>query len=103
MNDAAKTIIGTWDVTINTPMGAQVVSLQFTDEHTGVARYGTDSVPLQNVTVSGNSASCSVTVTQPMAVTLKCAVTVDGDTLNGTASAGFFGKFALTGRRTSSW
>lgn len=103
MNDAPQTIIGTWDVTINTPMGAQIVTLQFTDEHTGVAQYGTDSVRLQNVNVSGNSASCSVTVTQPMTVTLKCAVTVDGDTLNGTASAGFFGKFALTGRRTSSW
>jgi hypothetical protein len=34
-------------------------------------------------------------------VTLKCAVTVDGDTMAGTASAGFFGKFALTGQRTS--
>jgi hypothetical protein len=34
-----------------------------------------------------------------MSVTLKCSVTADGDTLTGTASAGFFGTFALTGRR----
>jgi hypothetical protein len=94
-------ILGSWEVTVATPFGAQVVALDFTDEHTGVAHYGKDSVPLENVQVSDNSATCSVKLTQPMAVTLKCAVTVDGDTLAGTASAGFFGKFALTGRRSS--
>jgi hypothetical protein len=98
---SALSILGTWEVSVTTPFGAQRVGLEFTDEATGVARYGTDSVPLQNVSVSGDSATCIVKLTQPMAVTLKCAVTVDGDTLSGTASAGFFGKFALTGRRTS--
>ena len=101
MTESSAGIVGIWDVTISTPMGAQVVSLDFADEHSGVARHGTDSVPLQDVTVSGGSATCTVRVTEPMALTLKCAVTVDGDTLSGTASAGFFGKFALTGRRTS--
>ena len=101
MSAADSSIIGTWDVTINTPMGAQVVSLQFADDHTGAARYGSDSVPLQNVAVSGNSATCNVKVTQPMVLTLSCAVTVDGDSLTGTASAGFFGEFALAGRRAS--
>ena len=93
-------IIGTWDVTIDTPMGSQVVSLDFTDDRTGVAHYGNDSVPLQDVAVDGDKATCSVKLTAPVAVTLKCSVTVDGDTLSGTASAGFFGKFSLTGRRT---
>ena len=95
-------IIGTWDVTISTPMGAQVVSLEFTDEHSGVARRGADSVPLQDVSVSGSDATFSVKVTQPMAITAKCTVTVDGDTLTGSASAGFFGKVALSGTRASS-
>ncbi|HEY1531018.1 MAG TPA: hypothetical protein VGF80_09400 [Galbitalea sp.] len=93
-------MLGTWEVTIDTPMGSQVVSLDFTDEHTGVARYGNDSAPLQDVSVSADTATCSVRLTAPIAVTLKCAVTVDGDTLRGTASAGFFGKFSLAGRRT---
>ena len=101
MNDSASMIVGTWDVTIATPMGAQVVSLEFADDHTGVARYGSESVPLHNVTVSGNSATCNVKVTEPMALTLKCSVTVDGDSMTGTAGAGFFGKFALTGARTA--
>jgi hypothetical protein len=94
-------VLGTWEVSVNTPFGAQSVVIVFTDETTGVARYGADSVPLENVSVAGDSATCTVKLTEPMAVTLKCAVTVDGDTLSGTASAGFFGKFALTGRRTS--
>lgn len=94
-------IVGSWDVTISTPFGAQEVTLEFTDENSGVARYGNDSVALQNVQVSGDSATCAVKLTEPIAVTLKCAVTVDGDTLSGTASAGFFGRFALTGRRSS--
>jgi hypothetical protein len=94
-------IMGSWDVTINTPFGAQVLTLKFADEHTGVARYRSGSVPLQNVAVSGNTATCSVRITEPMSVTLKCSVEVDGDFLSGTASAGFFGRFALTGRRTS--
>lgn len=94
-------IIGTWDVTVNTPLGTQVIVLEFVDEHTGIARHGTDSVPLQEVAVSGNTATCTARLTQPMSVTLTCAVTLDGDALTGTASAGFFGTFALSGRRTS--
>jgi hypothetical protein len=101
MSSTAQGILGNWEVTISTPMGAQIVSLEFADEHTGVARYGSDSIALENVSAKGNSATCSVKVTHPMTVTLKCALSVDGDTMTGTASAGFFGKFALNGRRSS--
>lgn len=101
MSGAASDIIGTWALTINTPMGTQVVVLDLADDHTGVARYGSDSVPLENVRVTGNSVTCDVRITRPMALTLKCAVTVDGDTASGSASAGFFGTFALAGSRTT--
>jgi hypothetical protein len=96
------TAIGTWEVSVESPMGTQVLSIEFLDEHTGIARYGTDSLALENVSVSGDSASCSFSITQPLRVTLKCSVTVDGDLLTGTASAGFLGKFPLNGRRVSS-
>jgi hypothetical protein len=86
-------ILGAWDITITTPFGAQVVNLEFTDEDTGVA--------LHNVAISGSRATCSVAITEPMSVTLKCSVEIDEDALTGTASAGFFGRFALTGVRTS--
>jgi hypothetical protein len=94
-------IIGVWDVTVETPFGSQVISLDFPDEHTGIARYGADSMPLQSVVVSGDTVTCAVTLTQPVSVKLKCSLKVDGDELSGTASAGFFGKFRLSGRRTS--
>jgi hypothetical protein len=94
-------IVGSWDVSIDTPMGAQVVSLEFADQHSGVARFGNQSVELQNVSVSGDTATCSVAVTEPMSITLRCRVQVVGDELSGVAGAGFFGRFAMTGRRTS--
>ena len=94
-------IVGSWDVTINTPFGAEVVMLDFNDEHSGLARYGGDSVALENVSVSGDALTCSVKLTAPLAVTLKCAVTVNDDALSGTASAGLLGKFTVTGRRSS--
>jgi hypothetical protein len=94
-------IVGMWNVSIATPMGAQAISLEFTDEQTGVARRGADSVPLQDVSVSGDTATFSVALTQPIRVTGQCTIEVDGDTVTGTARAGFFGTFALTGSRAA--
>lgn len=94
-------VVGTWDVSIKSPFGEQVVRLEFSDESTGVARYGTESIGLQGVTTVGNNTTWSVSLTQPIAVKLSCSVAVDGDAMSGTASAGFFGKFPLTGDRVS--
>ena len=94
-------IVGTWNVSIATPMGAQAISLEFPDESSGVARRGPDSLPLQGVSVDGDTASFSVALTQPVRVTGQCTIEVDGDSLTGSARAGFFGTFALTGNRTA--
>lgn len=92
-------VVGKWDVGIKTPFGEQVVRLEFGDEHSGVARYDTESIELLGVSTAGEDASWSVVLTQPVSVKLNCAVTIDGDAMRGTASAGFFGKFALAGVR----
>ncbi len=94
-------IVGNWSVTIQTPIGEQVISLEFSDESTGVARHGQESIGLRDVTTSGDHATWSVALVQPVRVTANCSVDIDGDTMSGTASAGFFGKFALRGSRTS--
>jgi hypothetical protein len=94
-------VVGNWDVAVQTPFGEQVVSLEFADERTGRGRYGTESLSLSGVTATGDHAAWTVALTQPMKVTLKCSVTIDGDTMRGTASAGFFGEFGLNGHRTS--
>jgi hypothetical protein len=94
-------VIGEWDVSITSPFGEQAVVLEFTDPSSGVARYGTESFELSNVSTVGDNTSWSVTLTSPISVTLKCTVSVEGDAMSGTASAGFFGKFPLAGRRRS--
>jgi hypothetical protein len=101
MGTEGSSIVGTWDFAVNTPMGDVVISVEFADEHSGVARYGDIEVPLRDIVVSGSTVTCTVSVTEPTTVTLSCTVQVTGDTFTGTASAGFFGKFAVAGRRTS--
>jgi hypothetical protein len=92
-------VVGQWEVSIKSPFGEQVVVLEFVDEHSGVARYGTESIELRNVATVGDQTTWSVALSQPVSVKLSCSVTVDGDAMSGTASAGFFGKFPLTGQR----
>jgi hypothetical protein len=92
-------VVGKWDVSITTPFGEQVVRLEFGDEHSGIARYGTESIELLGGSTAGDDASWGVILTQPVSVRLKCSVTIDGDAMRGTANAGFFGKFAVAGVR----
>lgn len=94
-------ILGTWDVTVETPFGSQQIALQFSDEHSGTASYGATSLSLENVVATDDRATCGVTLTQPMSVKLRCTVESNGDALTGTASAGFFGKFRLSGSRAA--
>jgi hypothetical protein len=94
-------VVGDWDVTIQTPFGEQVVGLQFSNEQTGVARYGAESIGLGDVSASGDNATWSVALVQPVRVTLRCSVEIEDDTMSGTARAGFFGTFALHGVRTT--
>ena len=94
-------VTGQWSVAIQTPFGEQVVDLEFSDERTGTARYGTETIGLRDVTSSGDDTSWTVALVQPVKVTLRCAVSIAGDTMSGTASAGFFGKFGLSGHRTA--
>jgi hypothetical protein len=101
MGTEGSGIVGMWDFAVHTPVRDVVISLEFPDEHSGVARYGDHEVPVRDVVVSGSTVTCSVSVTEPMPVTLSCTVEVAGDTLTGTASAGFFGRFPVAGRRTS--
>ena len=95
-------IVGSWDISIATPMGKQSVALDFASEQAGVARYPGGQVDLANLSVNGDTVSCDVAVTSPMSITLKCVVTISGDELSGSAAAGFFGKFPVTGHRTTS-
>ena len=95
-------IDGTWEITINSPMGAQKARLELTAS--GGALAGTQhaqgsSQPVANGKVDGNQVSWSANITSPMPMTLEFTGNVDGDALKGSVKAGAFGSFPFAGAR----
>lgn len=95
-------IDGTWNVTVNSPMGAQPSTLTVTAE--GGALTGTQSAqgntqPIANGKIDGDTVTWSNSITTPFPMTLEFTGKLDGDTLNGSVKAGSFGSFPFTGKR----
>ena len=93
---------GTWNVTVNSPMGAQPSSLTLKAE--GGALTGTQSAqgntqPIANGKIDGDTVTWSSSITTPMPMTLEFTAKLAGDTLNGSVKAGAFGSFPFTGNR----
>lgn len=92
---------GTWNLTFNTPMGAQQGTLEL--KTNGNSLEGTmngpqGAVPLEDGTVDGNSLTWSVTA-QQMAMKIAFKATVDGDKISGEAELGTFGTATIEGTR----
>jgi carbon-monoxide dehydrogenase large subunit len=51
-------------------------------------------------TVDGNRLKWELKVTEPMPITLKYDLTIEGDTLTGKCKLGMFGSAKVSGRRT---
>ena len=94
---------GTYDCVVKSPLGDQKTTL--TVKSDGSTFTGTNSGAMGSTdvsgTVEGNTLSWKLSVSVPMSMTLDCEGTVDGDTLTGTVSAGAFGSFPMTGKRTA--
>ena len=93
---------GTWNVTVNSPMGAQksVVTLKNNGGTlTGTAAGAQGSMDIANGKADGDNVSWSMSITTPFPMTLEFAGTVSGDNLNGNVKAGSFGSFPFTGTR----
>ena len=93
---------GTWNVTLNTPMGAQAGTLELaTDGNTltGTMSGPQGSMELENGTADGDSLSGTVNMTQPMPITIEATATVDGDEISGEAKLGAFGTATFSGSR----
>jgi hypothetical protein len=93
---------GTWNVTVNSPMGAQPSTLTLKSE--GGALTGTQSAqgntqPIANGKLEGDVVTWSNSITTPFPMTLEFNGKLDGDTLNGSVKAGSFGSFPFTGKR----
>ena len=96
-------VTGTYDVTIDTPMGNQTGRL--TIETNGAGFHGSitndlmGSIDIAGGSVNGNAIAWAMDVTSPLPMTLNCQATVNGDAITGTVKAGMFGTMELNGTR----
>jgi hypothetical protein len=100
-------VAGTWNLTVDTPMGKQYGRLELVEnpdgtwQGTSLSKDTGEEAPLSDISVQGNEASWHQAVTKPMKLKLKCTVTVDGDKLTGKAKAGIFPAVSMTGERAA--
>ena len=93
---------GTWNLTMQTPMGEQRSTLTLATAGgtlTGKQEAEGNTTDIAEGTVNGNALSWKVSITNPMPLTLTFTGTVDGNTLNGSADTGMFGSFPFEGTR----
>lgn len=93
---------GTWNVTMNTPMGEQKGTLTLkTDGATlsGKMEGPQGAQEFDGGTVDGNQLSWVIDMTQPMPMKLDFSATVDGDSISGEVGLGSFGKATFSGAR----
>ncbi|MGA0601805.1 hypothetical protein ACO2Q3_13950 [Caulobacter sp. KR2-114] len=92
---------GTWNTTVNSPMGVQKGVLSVKSD--GASFSGTMQSPQGSNDISGkvdgNTLTWSSQLTQPFPITLEFTVTVDGDKMSGSVKAGAFGSSPLSGER----
>jgi len=95
---------GTYETVVKSPMGDQKATLTVNssgDTWTGTQAGAMGTTEITDGKVHGDKLTWSVSITVPMPMTLTNEATVDGDTINGTVTAGAFGSFPLTGTRVS--
>src|SRR5262249_17959392 len=93
---------GTWNVTVNSPMGAQPSTLTLKNDGgvlTGSQSAQGNTQPIANGKIDGDTVTWSSSITTPMPMTLEFTAKLAGDTLNGSVKAGAFGSFPFTGNR----
>jgi hypothetical protein len=95
---------GKWEITINSPLGAQKASLELKSDGAGLSGMQTaqgSTQPLANGKADGNKLSWSANITSPMPMTLEFSGAVDGDKISGSVKAGAFGSFPFSGGKTA--
>lgn len=93
---------GTWNTTMNTPMGAQNATLTLASD--GNALTGNMSGPqgemeLEDGAIDGETLTWKASITTPMAMTLEFTAAVSGDEISGSVKLGAFGDATFSGTR----
>jgi hypothetical protein len=95
-------IDGKWDVTVNSPMGQQkitVVANANGDELTGTLEGSMGSTAFSNGKVDGDNFSFEATITEPFAIGITVSGDVTGDEMKGQVKTQGFGSFPMKGVR----
>ncbi len=93
---------GTWNIVMNTPMGAQNSTLTLAAEGaelTGKMVGTAGSADLKEGKIDGSKATWKASLTQPFPITLEFSAAIDGDAISGTVKLGAFGESKFTGNR----
>ncbi|WP_314173717.1 hypothetical protein [Streptomyces winkii] len=93
---------GTWDLSMATPIGKinAVIALRREDGVLTGSAYGAgEEVALHDVVLDGNRLTWKQAITKPLRLNLAFDVTVEGDTLQGTSTAGRLPASKVTGER----
>jgi hypothetical protein len=93
---------GTWNTTMNTPMGAQNGTLTIATEGgslTGKISSPQGDVEIKDGKADGNHLTWKADITSPMPITLEFDATVDGDSISGNVKLGAFGNATFNGTR----
>ena len=95
--------VGTWDLTIKTPIGkqtAKVTIIETANGLQGVATNADGDVPLDAVLLDGDMLTWKMSITKPLRLNLAFEVTIEGDSMVGFSKAGRLPRSAVTGVRS---
>lgn len=93
---------GTWNITVNSPMGPQKSKVTLAvngDTLTGMGAGPEGERAIADGKVNGDAVSWKVDITSPFPTTLEFEGKVDGDKIAGQVKAGSFGAFPFSGER----
>jgi carbon-monoxide dehydrogenase large subunit len=92
---------GDWQMTLATPMGAQEMTGHFETTGSTLTGYLSSEQGRQDLTgtVEAGRVKFDLKVEQPMKITLKYDLLVEGDAISGKVKMGMFGSSKLTGQR----
>ena len=94
---------GTWDVTMDTPMGerkAKLVLKSASGKLEGTQSAEEGSADIFDGTVNGNNVAWKLSIVQPMALTLEFTGAIEGNAMTGSVKLGMFGTSSFRGTRT---
>jgi len=93
---------GAWQCTVDTPVGVRNFTVDITpsgDQFQALVKGNFGELLIEDGRVSGDEMTWSMAIKTPLPLTFNCKAVVSDGTMNGTVSAGVFGKYPLKGTR----